>query len=226
MLLVAIPFMIPDLTFLTSNTLKITDGGWFPLSVGVIVFIILGTWKRGRSIVVAKLQSDSPPLNDFLKNVSQHAYIVSGTAVFLTASQTIVPHALMHNLKHNKVLHEKNILITIIAEDIPYVDADKRVTIERLNKHFYRLVVHFGFKEQLNVPHALEKGLILIDQPYDEMSTSFFIARERLIRSADSGMAYWREKLFISMSRNTSSMSDYFQIPPNRVVELGSQMEI
>ncbi|AXI04109.1 potassium transporter Kup [Aquirhabdus parva] len=226
MLLVAIPFLVPDLLFLTSNMLKITDGGWFPLSVGVIAFTIMMTWKRGRTLVLEKLKAGSPPLDIFIQSVSKHAFKVSGTAVFLTTNQNIVPNALMHNLKHNKVLHEKNILLTVVAEDVPYVDVESRVRVEQIDDHFYRLVACYGFKESLNVPHALEQGLALLRLPCDFMQISFFISRERILHTVGSGMAPWREKLFISMTRNTSAISDYFQIPPNRVVEIGSQIEI
>ncbi|HEY4713860.1 MAG TPA: KUP/HAK/KT family potassium transporter, partial [Aquirhabdus sp.] len=199
---------------------------WFPLLVGTIAFTIMMTWKRGRQLLLAKLQTETLPLDLFINNVSSNAHTVMGTAVFMTASQTVVPHALLHNLKHNKILHETNILMTVITEDIPYVDEETRITVERINERFYRLVARYGFKEQPNAPVAVEHGLKLLELPFDMMIISFFVSRERIFHTVGTGMAPWREKLFISMSRNTSAVSDFFQIPTNRVVEMGSQIEI
>jgi KUP system potassium uptake protein len=224
--LVVLPFFILDLVFLGSSSLKIIAGGWFPLLVGGTAFTIMMTWKRGRELLFSKLQKDTLPLQLFINSVTDSAHTVKGTAVFLTASQNVVPHALLHNLKHNKILHETNILMTVITEDIPYVDEKSRVAVERINDRFYRLVARYGFKEQPNVPVALEQGLKLLEMPFDMMMISFFVSRERILHSVGDGMMPWREKLFISMSRNTSAVSDFFQIPTNRVVEMGSQIEI
>ncbi|MBC7750579.1 MAG: potassium transporter Kup [Candidatus Saccharibacteria bacterium] len=224
--LVVLPFLILDLIFFGASSLKIIAGGWFPLLVGAIAFTIMMTWKRGRQLLLAKLQSETLPLDLFINNVTSSAHTVMGTAVFMTASQTVVPHALLHNLKHNKILHETNILMTVLTEDIPYVDEETRITVERINDRFYRVVARYGFKEQPNVPDAVEQGLKLLQLPFDMMMTSFFVSRERILHTVGDGMAPWREKLFISMSRNTSSVSDFFQIPTNRVVEMGSQIEI
>lgn len=224
--LVVLPFLILDLIFFGASSLKIIAGGWFPLLVGAIAFTIMMTWKRGRQLLIAKLQTETLPLDLFINNVSSNAHTVTGTAVFMTASQTVVPHALLHNLKHNKILHESNILMTVITEDIPYVDDETRITMERINERFYRLVARYGFKEQPNVPEAVEHGLQLVELPFDMMMISFFVSRERILHTVGDGMSPWREKLFISMSRNTSAVSDFFQIPTNRVVEMGSQIEI
>lgn len=224
--LVVLPFFILDLIFFGASSLKILAGGWFPLLVGTIAFTIMMTWKRGRQLLLAKLQTETLPLDLFINNVSSNAHTVMGTAVFMTASQTVVPHALLHNLKHNKILHETNILMTVITEDIPYVDEETRITVERINERFYRLVARYGFKEQPNAPVAVEHGLKLLELPFDMMMISFFVSRERIFHTVGTGMAPWREKLFISMSRNTSAVSDFFQIPTNRVVEMGSQIEI
>lgn len=224
--LVVLPFFILDLIFFGASSLKILAGGWFPLLVGAIAFTIMMTWKRGRQLLLAKLQTETLPLDLFINNVSSNAHTVMGTAVFMTASQTVVPHALLHNLKHNKILHETNILMTVITEDIPYVDEETRITVERINERFYRLVARYGFKEQPNAPVAVEHGLKLLELPFDMMIISFFVSRERIFHTVGTGMAPWREKLFISMSRNTSAVSDFFQIPTNRVVEMGSQIEI
>jgi KUP system potassium uptake protein len=224
--LIVLPFLTLDLVFFGASSLKIFAGGWFPLLVGSIAFTIMMTWKRGREILLMKLQKETLPLDLFINNVTSSAHTVKGTAVFLTASQTVVPHALLHNLKHNKILHETNILMTVITEDIPYVDEASRVVVERINDHFYRLVARYGFKEQPNAPSVVEQGLALLNLPFDMMMISFFVSRERIFHTVGDGMAPWREKLFISMTRNTSAVSDFFQIPTNRVVEMGSQIEI
>jgi len=223
----AIPLLIPDLLFIASTSLKIVDGGWFPLMMGAITFIIMTTWRRGRELLLNKLQSDTMPLDLFIKSLESSAYMVSGTAVFLTSSPKVVPHALLHNLKHNKILHERNILITINTRNIPYVDESERIDVEVLDKHFLRVNAYYGFKEQPNVPQALEQALTKLNQPYNIMDTSFFVSRERVIHTVGDGIvSSWREKLFISMQLNTSPASDFFQIPANRVVEMGSQVEI
>lgn len=226
MLLIAIPLLIPDLLFIASTSLKIVDGGWFPLMMGAITFIIMTTWRRGRELLLNKLQNDTMPLDLFIKSLESSAYMVSGTAVFMTSSPKVVPHALLHNLKHNKILHERNILITINTRDIPYVDESERIDVEVLDKHFLRVITYYGFKEQPNVPQALEQALTKLNQPYNIMDTSFFVSRERVIHNVGDGIVSWREKLFISMQLNTSPASDFFQIPANRVVEMGSQVEI
>jgi len=226
MLMIAIPLLIPDLIFLSSTSLKIADGGWFPLLIGVVAFIVMMTWKRGRQLLLAKLHRETLPLDLFINSVTSTAHTVDGTAVFMTASQLLVPHALLHNLKHNKVLHKTNILMTVQTEDVPYIDDEKRVTVERLNDRFFRVIARYGFKEQPDVPSAIKVGCKLLDLSFDMMNISFFVSRERILHSVGDGMASWREKLFISMSRNTTSASDFFQIPPNRVVEMGSQIEI
>jgi len=226
MLLIAIPLLIPDILFIASTSLKIVDGGWFPLLMGAITFIIMTTWRRGRELLLSKLQNDTMPLDLFIKSLESSAYMVSGTAVFMTSSPKVVPHALLHNLKHNKILHERNILITINTRDIPYVDESERIDVEVLDKHFLRVSAYYGFKEQPNVPLALEQALTKLNQPCNIMDTSFFVSRERVIYTVGEGIVPWREKLFISMQLNTSPASDFFQIPANRVVEMGSQVEI
>jgi KUP system potassium uptake protein len=225
-ILVVLPFLILDLVFFGATSLKIIAGGWFPLLVGVIAFTIMMTWKRGRELLLSKLQMDTLPLDLFINSVTSTAHTVQGTAIFMTASQTVVPHALLHNLKHNKILHETNILMTVITEDVPYIEDKTRITVEKINDRFYRLVARYGFKEQPNVPVAVEQGLEQLKLPFDMMMTSFFVSRERILHTVGDGMSPWREKLFISMSRNTSAVSDFFQIPTNRVVEMGSQIEI
>jgi KUP system potassium uptake protein len=225
-LLIAIPFLIVDFLFFSATSLKILQGGWIPLLIGGSAFTLMMTWKRGRELLFAKLQNDTLPLDLFVSSIGSSAHIVSGTAVFMTGSQTVVPHALLHNLKHNKVLHQQNVLMTIETKDVPYVDESDRYSVDEMSEHFLRVVACYGFKEQPDVPFALSTALISLGRPVDMMNTSFFVSRERILHKVGDGMAPWREKLFISMSRNTSSVSDFFQIPPNRVVEMGSQIEI
>jgi KUP system potassium uptake protein len=221
-----VPLVAIDLILVSATSLKILAGGWVPMAIAVVVFVLMMTWKRGREILFNKLQSDTMPLDIFIQSLGSAPNIVSGSAVFMTGSPNVVPHALLHNLKHNKVLHERNILMTIRTRDVPYVDPAQRVEAEQLNGRFIRVQAFYGFKEQPNAPQALEQALALLEQDYDTMTTSFFVSRERLVHTVGDGMAPWREKLFISMQRNTSSVSDFFQIPTNRVVEMGTQIEI
>jgi KUP system potassium uptake protein len=224
--LVAAFFLTVDLSFFTANATKIPQGGWFPLVVGVAVFTLLSTWKRGRRLLFERLQSDAIALNMFISGISDHPPLrVPGTAVFLTASPEGVPHALLHNLVHNKVLHERVVLLTVVTRDIPWVPEAERVKVESLGDNFYRITVFYGFKDDPNIPLALEQckpfGL-----EFNMLETSFFFSRETLIPTKLPGMALWREKLFASMSRNAGSAMAYFKIPTNRVVELGTQIEL
>ena len=226
--LFAIPFLLIDLVFIASTSLKIISGGWVPILIGAIAFCILMTWKDGREIVFSKLSKDSLSLELFIKSVSlsSETIFVPGDAIFLTGNPNIVPHAMLHNIKHNKVLHERNILVTVITRDVPYVTDQERIRVEVLDNRFQRVYVYYGFKDQPNIPNALELAYQQLNIPFDMMRISFFISRDRLIHTVGDGMAPWREKLFISMQRNTSPVSDFYQIPPNRVVEMGSQIEI
>jgi KUP system potassium uptake protein len=224
--LITTPLVLIDLTFLASNSLKIPDGGWFPLLIGGIVFTLLTTWKRGRSLLMRRLAEDAMPLDLFIQSIQASPPTrVPGTAVFLTSTQNRVPHALLHNLKHNKVLHERVVFLTIMTEDIPFVPSDERYEIEALGCDFFRMVARYGFKEDPDVPELLEdsgrKGFA-----FDMMETSFFVSRETLIATVTPGMALWREKLFVSMSKNATKASEFFQVPTNRVVELGTQVEL
>lgn len=225
-LLVVIPFLILDILFFSATSLKFLAGGWVPILIGVIAFTLMLTWKRGRELLFERLEKDTLPLDLFINSIGNSAHVVSGTAVFMVSAQKVVPHALLHNLKHNKVLHERNILMTLITQDVPYIDAANRFEIAQLSPYFWRVVVNYGFKERPHVPQALQTVFTTVQQPIDMMNTSFFVSRERIFSTNDGGMARWREKLFIAMSRNTSSATDFFQIPANRVVEMGSQVEI
>jgi KUP system potassium uptake protein len=224
--LVAAFFLAVDLSFFSANALKIFQGGWFPLVVGGVVFTLLSTWKRGRQILFERLKSEAIALNLFISGITDHPPLrVPGTAVFLTASPEGVPHALLHNLVHNKVMHERVVLLTVVTRDIPWVPESERVKVESLGDDFFRVTVCYGFKDEPNIPKALElcaaHGL-----EFQMMETSFFLSRETLIPTKLPGMALWREKLFASMSRNAGSATAYFKIPTNRVVELGTQIEL
>ncbi len=224
---IATPLILIDLTFLSSNALKIPDGGWFPILIGIIVFTLLTTWKRGRIVLMERLAEDAMPLDLFIQSIEASPPTrVPGTAVFLTSTQNRVPHALLHNLKHNKVLHRRIVLLTVVMRDIPFVaEGETRYDIKSLGSDFYKMTADYGFKEDPDVPALLEecgrKGFA-----FDMMETSFFVSRETLIATVAPRMALWREKLFVSMSKNAIKASEFFQIPTNRVVELGTQVEL
>ncbi|MDY6461784.1 potassium transporter Kup [Acinetobacter faecalis] len=227
-ILFATPFLILDFIFVASTSLKIISGGWVPIMIGAVLFTILMTWKDGRELVFNRLQRDSIPIDLFIKSVNSgsETKFVPGDAIFLTGTPNIVPHAMLHNIKHNKVLHERNIIVTVITKDIPYVGQEDRVAVEKLDDRFYRITIYYGFKDKPSITPALKQAYDELDFEFDLMQVSFFISRERIIHTVGDGMAPWREKLFISLQRNTSPVSDFYQIPTNRVVELGSQIEI
>jgi KUP system potassium uptake protein len=219
-------FLTMDVTFFSANLLKFFQGGWFPLTVGLGVFILMATWKRGREILFKRLSSETMPLNLFINSIGGGSVqTVPGTAIFMTGSHKYVPHALLHNMKHNKILHERNILLTLVTRDIPFVEEADRVQVEKISHNFYLITGNYGFKEQPDVPALLE-NCKAFDMAFDMMDTSFFLSRERLIATTVPGMAMWREKLFVAMSRNAAAATDFFQIPANRVVELGTQIEL
>lgn len=226
MLLVVIPFLILDVLFFSATSLKFFAGGWVPILIGVVAFTLMITWKRGRELLFERLEKDTLPLELFINSIGNSAHVVAGTAVFMVSTQKVVPHALLHNLKHNKVLHERNVLMTLRTQDVPYIEAAERFEIEQLSPYFWRVVVNYGFKERPHVPNALQWAFASVEQPIEMMNTSFFVSRERIFSTNEGGMVRWREKLFIAMSRNTGSVTDFFQIPANRVVEMGSQVEI
>ncbi len=224
--LVALPLLCVDFAFFGATSLKFLQGGWFPVLIGISAFTVMITWKRGREILFEKLNKETMPLDLFVNNMNADSiHIIDGTAVFMTGTHVSVPHALLHNIKHNKILHERNILLTLNTKDIPFVTSDQRLKIEQISAHFWLITGYYGFKEQPNVPEllALCKNNDLV---FDMMDTSFFLSRERLIPRVEGGMAPWRELLFVAMSRNSASATDFFQIPTNRVVELGTQIEL
>ncbi|MFZ0869926.1 MAG: potassium transporter Kup [Rhodanobacter sp.] len=220
-------FLTIDLSFLGANLIKVEYGGWFPLVLGLGVFVLMTTWRRGRELVVREIKQGGLALEPFIENIAEHPPLrVPGTAVFLTANQNAVPHALLHNLKHNKVLHERNVLLTAEILETPAADADERIHIVPLGDEFYRLSLRFGFAEDPNIPLALSKcsnaGL-----PFDMMDTTFFLSRENIVADKGRpGMVLWRDKLFAFMARNALPATAFFQIPGNRLIELGAQIEI
>jgi len=223
---VALTFLIIDSSFFASNIIKVPDGGWFPLLVGVAVYTLMSTWKRGRQILVERLAQESLPLETFVEGVRPDSPIrVPGTAIFMSRDPKGVPTALLHNLKHNKILHSRVMVLTMVTEEVPVVPPEERLEVQSLGKEFYRVITHYGFMQTPGVPEVLEllkeKGVEL-----DEMSTTFFLSRENLIASKEPGMAIWREKLFALMVRNAQRPTDFFRIPVNRVVELGMQVRL
>ncbi|WP_019833438.1 potassium transporter Kup [Sphingomonas sp. PR090111-T3T-6A] len=218
-------FLAVDLAYFSANLTKVPDGGWFPLLIGLIAFTLLTTWAKGRQLMIKRLSEVAMPVTVFVKSAANSAERVPGTAVFMTTARDGVPHALLHNLKHNKVLHDRVILLTVKIEDVPYVGQSHRAEVKEFGQGFYRMVVHYGFMQEPDVPAALAcvQG---IGAPLRMMDTSFFLARQTLIASSRPGMAVWREKLFAWMLRNAESAMEFFKLPSNRVVELGSQVEI
>ena len=220
----ALPFFCIDLGFFLANSVKILDGGWFPLAFGVAIFILLTTWKRGRELLHERLAADALQLKPFIADIeSSGTGRVPGTAIFMTPDPDSVPHAMLHSLKHYKALHEQVIILSVKVFDVPYVPDVERVDMHRLPGNFVQMVVQYGFKDEPDIPAALalcaDAGLDI-----DMMDTSFFLGRETLIPKLGSQMAYWRAVLFVAMFRNASSATTFFKIPSNRVVELGSQI--
>lgn len=221
----ALPFFCIDTAFFSANFVKILDGGWFPLIFGLIIFTMLITWKQGRKMLRARLTEDAIDLETFVQSIGYSDTIrTPGTAVFLTPDLNSLPHSMLHSLKHYKVLHERVVLVAVEVEDVPHVPEFQRVELETMPNNFWRIKVHYGFMDDPNLPLALElcsqNGL-----DFDAMDTSFFLGRETLFaRLGSAEMSFWREKLFIAMFRNAGSASNFFKLPANRVVELGSQV--
>lgn len=219
-------FFLVDIAFFASNLLKLFQGGWFPLMIGAGVFTLMMTWKEGRRLLNKKMRSDAIDLPAFLEAVFVSPPTrVSGTAVFLSAEQGVVPNALLHNLKHNKVLHETNLFVTVHSHEVPWVGLDRRLRVESLGHDCWQVEINYGFKNDPDVPKALQllKGRGADVEP---MSTSYFLSRDTVIPTIGSGMAPWREKLFAQMHRNAGAAADFLNLPNNAVVELGSKIEI
>ena len=221
-----VTFVAIDVIFLASGLTKLLEGAWFPILVGLIIFALLTTWARGRAIMRERLEDDGMPLDAFIASAGKSVHRVRGTSVFLSASDSAVPSALLHNLKHNQVLHERVVLLTIAVKDVPVVPAEKRAVTQAQGRGFFRVVLRYGFMEEVDVPRdlALVSGL---GAPFNMMATSFFLGRQKLVASKDQpGMALWREHLFAWMSKSSESAMEFFKLPTNRVVELGSQVQI
>jgi KUP system potassium uptake protein len=225
-LLFIAPFMVLDITFLAANALKIISGGWVPLLIGGSLFVIMATWVRGAQILTDKARRDSVALLELTEILRARApHRVPGAAIFLTSDPDMAPVALMHNLKHNKVLHEKNVILTVRTTETPRVDDNDRLTIEPVNEDFKKVVLSYGFMESPNLP----KGLALCRKQglkFDIMATSFFLGRRSVVPSAHSGMPIWQDKLFIFLMKNAANPTEFFKIPPGRVVELGAQVTV
>ena len=223
--LVIVPLFIIDAIFFAANATKIPHGGWVPLVIAVAGFTLLTTWKKGRQLLFARLAEDSMPVDLFLESLSAKVTRVPGTAVFLSGTTAGVPHALLHNLKHNRVIHERVIFLTVVTHEISHIGAAARLEVQHLGRRFYRVKVNYGYLDQTDIPAAL-KDAARFGLEFNDMETSFFLGRETLIPSRRPGMALWRESLFAWMSRSATSALDFFKLPPNRVVELGTQVEI
>jgi KUP system potassium uptake protein len=221
-----VPFVVVDMTFFSANLLKLLEGAWVPLLFGLTMVILIWTWRRGSAILTMKTRRIEVPLHDLIKSLEKRPpHIVKGTAVFLTSDPNFVPTALLHNLKHNKVLHENNVVLTIETAQTPRVNPAERVRMETISERFAIVRLRFGFMESPNVPKALVIARKLGWQ-FDIMATSFFVSRRSLKPSAQSGMPLWQDHLFIAMSRSANDATDYFQIPTGRVVEVGTQVTI
>ena len=218
-------FLVIDGLYFASNMTKIPDGGWFPLLVAAVTFLLLTTWAGGRRLVRDRLLEDAMPADLFIKSTAQRVRRVAGTSVFLTSAAEGVPPSLLHNLKHNHVLHERVVLLTVETEPVPHVMPEKRTDVADLGHGFYRIVLRYGFMDEVDIPAGLT-SVTAAGAPFKSMETSYFLARQTLIASSRPGMAIWREKLFAWMVRNAESAMEFFKLPSNRVIELGSQVEI
>jgi KUP system potassium uptake protein len=220
------PFLLIDLIFLGANLLKIHEGGWMPLALDGLVMLVMYTWRRGSRLLFDKTRKQETPLRGLVAMLEKKAPTrVPGTAVFLTSDPTSAPTALMHSLKHYKVLHEKNVILTIETADTPHVQPEERVQIEQIGDSFSCVTLNFGYMETPNVPKALAIARKLGWQ-FEVMSTSFFLSRRALKPAAKSGMPHWQDQLFIQLARSANDATDYFQIPTGRVVEIGTQLAI
>jgi len=225
-LLLGVIFFAIDAAFLGANMLKISSGGWFPLLVGFVILMLMMTWRKGRKVLHEKLHENTMPLVPFIDSLMQDKPTkVPGTAVFMTSTTDIVPHAFLHNLKHNKVVHSRVIILTVITDEVPYVPQSDRLVVEKLNWNFYIIRAHYGFKESPDVPLLLQscssEGL-----QFNMMDTSFFLGKERMVAGENSTMPAVTHSLFALMNRNAMTATDFFNIPANRVVELGTQIEL
>ena len=219
-------FFVIDIIFFAANAVKILDGGWFPILIGAAMFTLMTTWQQGRQLMSERLRDEAIDLTVFIESLFIHPPLrVPGTAVFLSAEKGATPFALLHNLKHNKVLHAQNVFATVRHHEVPWIGFDRRVEVEALGHDCWQVVLHFGFKNDPDVPEALQllagRGIVL-----DDMETSYFLSRDSVVPTFARGMWLWREKLFASMHRNAAAAADFLYLPANRIVELGSKVEI
>jgi KUP system potassium uptake protein len=219
-------FFVVDVVFFAANAVKVLEGGWFPLLIGVVMFTLMVTWKAGRRLMAERMRDEAIELVPFIESIFLSPPVrVSGTAVFLSAEKGSTPFALLHNLKHNKVLHEQNLFVTVRHHEVPWIGFDRRCELEPLGHDCWQVTLHFGFKNDPDVPEALKllagRGIAL-----DDMETSYFLSRDTVIPTFGGGMALWRERLFASMHRNAAAAADFLNLPTNRIVELGTKVEI
>jgi KUP system potassium uptake protein len=220
-------FLVIDIAFVAANAVKIPQGAWFPVVLGILLFTLLRTWRRGRQLLHEEVQKEGIKLDSFIPGLMLAPPVrVAGTAVFLTSDPGVVPHSLMHNLKHNKVLHERNVFLTVDTLTVPYAARDRRLKIESIGDEFYRVIVRYGFMETPDVPLALMRSCDQEGIHFDPMDTTYFVSRETVIASKHRGMPIWRDKLFAVMHRNAAPATGFFRIPGNRLVELGALVEI
>jgi KUP system potassium uptake protein len=219
-------FLMLDVLLVVSCAIKFFQGGWFPLALGAGIFIVMATWRRGRELLIDSIRHDDPELLPFITGLSEDSvHRVSRTAVYAVANAGTVPQALMHNLKHNQVLHERNVILTVVFHEVPWIPFDERVQVTPLVPGFWQVQVNYGFKNTPDIPKALElcktHGL-----PINLFETSYFLSREIIVPTKGTGMAHWREALFALMSRNSGSVAGFFRLPNNCVVELGTRVQI
>jgi KUP system potassium uptake protein len=218
-------FLLVDLSFLSANVVKLKHGGWVPLALAIGIYLLMSTWKRGRTQLGAIQEAGALPLDLFLHGLDRNPPVrVKGTAVFMTSSAEGVPVVLLHHLKHNKVLHETVVILSVTTRGVPEVPPERGLTLEKLGHGFVRVVATFGFMQSPNIPEVLARAAAQ-GVPIPPMDTSYYLGRERLVLTGHAKMHRWRKQLFALMSRNARSATEFFQIPPNRVVELGAQIE-
>ena len=217
--------IIIDLAYFAANMTKITHGGWFPLAIGAAIVVFLTTWKKGRELLFARRSEEAMPVDAFLTSLNPNVTRVPGTSVFLSGTTEGVPHALLHNLKHNRVVHERVVFLTVITEEVPHVYEADRLELQHLGRRFYRFILRYGYMDETDLPAAL-KAATKFNFEFNDMETSFFLGRETVMPSRRPGMALWREHLFAWMMRSATSAMHFFKLPPNRVVEMGTQVEI
>jgi KUP system potassium uptake protein len=219
-------FLAVDLAFFSANMLKIEQGGWFPLAVAAIVYLTMATWRTGRQHLVHERERDALPLETFIASIRpDRPPRVPGTAVFMTGNINKIPNALLHNLKHNKVLHERVVLMTVQTEDIPHVGDDQRLEIRHLDQNIHTITLHYGFVDQPNIPRALAQCRAM-QFHFNLLETSFFVGREKLVAGKRTRLWLWRKRLFIFLSNSMLDATEFFRIPTNRVIELGGQIEL